>query len=70
MKNFVTGLIAGFAVIGVLCLTLAISTAFWYYFGNFVLSVFNTGYEITWAQAFAVSVMFSVVRGIFKNSKE
>lgn len=70
MKNFVTWSIATIGVLGVILLVIAISTAFWYYFGNFVLSVFNTGYEITWTQAFAVSVAFSVIRSIFEKSKE
>jgi len=74
MKDLVASLLAGVAVlsgfVGIFCVAIAIATTFWYYFGNFVLSVFNTGYEITWLQAFAVSLVFSVIRSIFRKSKE
>ena len=72
--SVVTGLMVAAVAIGgftlVLGLVAGVSTVIWYYLVNFVSFVFNLGYEITWLQAFAVSLVVMALRSIFKSSKE
>jgi len=42
-----------------------VGTVINYYLWNFVLSVFNTGYQLSWLQAVGVSIVIMVLRGIF-----
>jgi hypothetical protein len=72
--SVVTGLMVAAVAIGgftlILCLVAGVSTVIWYYLVNFTCSVFSLGYEITWLQAFAVSLVVMALRSIFKSSKE
>ena len=74
MKDLITSILAGVAVfsgvVGIFCVCVAVTTAVWYYLVNFVLSAFNTGYEITWLQALAVAMVVTILRSGANKSKE
>ena len=56
---------------GLLAVCFGIGVVFNYYFWNFILSAFNTGYQLTWLQAVGVTLILAVIKSIFsKGSKD
>ena len=57
------------ALILAVLIVLPLATVFWFLLINWVLSVFNIAYTLTWSQSLAVAVCTGVVRNMLKSSK-
>jgi hypothetical protein len=55
--------------LGLIALLYAVMTVFFYYAINFTLGAFNTGHELTWAQALGVTVIVNILKSIFGGNK-
>ena len=49
-------------------IVLPLDTVFWFLLINWVLSVFNVDYALTWDQALAVSITTCVLSNTFKTN--
>jgi hypothetical protein len=49
-------------IVGVIALAFGLATVVNYYLWNFLLSVFNTGYQLSWLQAVGVSFVMMILK--------